>query len=84
MCPRAVKVLTVFHAQPSLKRTLLKLFTCSRVYRLRRPFVSASTRKFKKIMQRSDADNFILTSTYMLHVISRWYTSDFNVVANNF
>ena len=50
MCPRAVKVLTVFHAQPSLKRTLLKLFTCSCVYRLCRPFVSASTRRFQKIM----------------------------------
>lgn len=35
-------------------------------------------------MQRPYADNFILTSTYMLHVIIRWYTSDFNVVAINF
>jgi len=71
-------------AHPSLKRTLLKLFTCSRVYLLYRPFVSASTRRFQKIMQRPDAYNFILTSTYMLHVISRWYTSDFNVVTMNF
>jgi len=70
-------------AQPSLKRTLLKLFTCSRVYLLYRPFVSASTR-FQKIVQRPDADNFILTSTCMLHVISRWYISDFNVVTISF
>jgi len=70
-------------AQPSLKRTLLKLFTCSRVYLLYRPFVSASTRRFQKIVQRPDAD-FILTATYMLRVISRWYTSDFNVATISF
>jgi len=84
MCPRAVEVLTVFHAQPSLKRILLKLFTCNHDYRLCRLFVSASTRRFQKIMQRPDADDFILTSMCMLHVISGWYTSDFNVVAINF
>jgi len=42
------------------------------------------TRNFKILRKRFDADHFILISVCTWLSVSRWYTSDFDVVTNNF